>query len=165
MTTNCVFPPELDDKQLLAYLDDPDTHQETARHLEKCSYCREKAQALDGFQKRLTTRLYRITCPSPMELGEYHLRMLPANQNLVVAQHIRDCPHCSQEIAELEGFLHELPSQLSVSDRIQVLIAQLVSGGQADRDHGTFSQAPAFTGLRGWRRASYLSGRRHTDPY
>ena len=130
MSTNCVFPPELEDNQLLAYLDDPEANQEIVRHLEKCSYCRERAEALDRLQKRLTTRLYRITCPSPLELGEYHLRLLPASQMLVVAQHVRECPYCTREMAELEGFLGDLVTEDSFAGTAKVLIARLI-GGQA----------------------------------
>ena len=142
MTTNCVFPPELDDKQLLTYLDHPDDHQETASHLEKCSYCREKAEALGRFQKRLTSQLYRITCPSPTELGEFHLRILPAAQMLIINQHLRACPRCAREVAELEEYLRELAQPSDLLEPIRRRIAKLVSGpGMAS--------SPALAGLRG----------------
>ena len=115
MTKNCVTPPELEDRQLLAWLDDREAHQETAIHLKMCPYCREKAEALDRLQKRLRSGLHRVNCPSSMELGEYHLRMLPASQMLVVAQHVRECPHCAREISELEGFLSDLAPELLLS--------------------------------------------------
>lgn len=144
MSTNCVFPPELDDKQLMLYLDG-EADDETASHLKRCAYCREKAETLDRLQKRLTTRLYRLTCPPPIELGEYHLRMLPASQMLVVAQHLRECPHCTQEVAHLEGFLSDLAPtpEDSLLGKAKVLIAQLV-GGQ-----GEFGSAPVVPALRG----------------
>ena len=144
MSTNCVFPPELDDKQLLLYLDSK-ADKETLSHLERCAYCREKAKTLDRLQKRLTTRLYRITCPSPIELGEYHLRILPDSQILVIAQHLRECPHCTQEVAQLEGFLSDLAPirEDSLLGKAKVLLAQLV-GGQ-----GEFDSAPVVPALRG----------------
>jgi hypothetical protein len=129
LTTNCALPPELDDKQLLAYLDDRNTNQEIAQHLEKCPYCRERAENLDLFQMRLTTRLYRATCPSPMELGEFHMRMLPAPQRLVIAQHIRECPHCERELSQLEEFMKEPKPQAGVLETVKVLMARLISGG------------------------------------
>ncbi|HET9589668.1 MAG TPA: hypothetical protein VFO91_12855 [Anaerolineales bacterium] len=131
MTTNCVFPPELEDKQLLAHLDNPEASPEITRHLEQCPHCREKAQSLDRLQKRLTARLYRVSCPSSMELGEYHLRMLPAPQMLVVAQHVRGCPHCTREVAELEDFLEVLATEDSLATTAKVLIARL-TGGQTE---------------------------------
>lgn len=141
MSTTCEFPPELDDLQLIAYLDDPETNQETARHLEGCQHCRAKAGALDRFQKRLTTRLYRSTCPSPMELGEFHLGMLRASQRLYIGQHLRECPHCAQETSQLEGYLGDL-SRPGLLATAKVFIAQLVSGREA-------IGAPDYAGLRG----------------
>ena len=142
MTTNCVFPPELNDKQLLAYLDG-EVNKEIVSHLEGCAYCREKAETLDRFQRRLTSRLYRATCPPPIELGEYHLHMLPASRMLVVAQHLRECPHCAREIDQLEGFLSDFgPHQeQGFLGKAKVLIARLVGGGEL-----TFTPTAALRG-------------------
>ena len=57
---------------------------------------------MDHIEQALTAQLYRITCPSSEELGEYHLHMLPAEQTTAVAQHLRTCPHCTRELAELK---------------------------------------------------------------
>ena len=130
MSTNCIFPPELDDKQLLAYLDDPDANQETASHIEKCSYCRGKAEALDRFQKDLKSRLYRSTCPPPEELGEFHLKMLPASRRLVIGQHLRACHHCTREISNLTEYLSDREPQPNILESVQEFIAHLVSGGE-----------------------------------
>jgi hypothetical protein len=132
LSKNCVSPPELEDGQLLAYLDDREAHPATALHLKMCPYCRERAGALDRVQKRLRSRLYRLNCPDPMELGEYHLRMLPASQMLVVAQHVRECPHCAREVSELDGFLSDLapaPGE-GLLGQARVLFARLVGRGQ-----------------------------------
>src|SRR6185503_18641157 len=104
---NCISPPELEDYQLLAYLDG-EANQGITSHLERCEYCHERANALARFQDRLKSRLYRVSCPSSLELGEYHLRLLPAPQMLLVAQHVRECPHCERELAQLQDFLSEL---------------------------------------------------------
>ncbi len=143
MSTNCVLPPELDDTQLLAYLDDPQTSQETAHHIDICPHCRLRADNLQRYQKRLTTELYRITCPTPMELGEYHLRTLTAPQRLVVAQHLRECPHCIHEISRLEEFLSELTPRSDVLDAARILFARLVSGGTQT---GYSQASPALRG-------------------
>lgn len=148
MTTKCAFPPELDDKQLLRYLDG-EADEETISHLKGCAHCREKAETLDRLQKRLTSQLYRLTCPSSIELGEYHLHMLPASQMLLIGQHVRQCPHCRREVAGLEDFLIEPAQQTRLLKPIKVLIARLLSGKEADQEHEDFSSAPAFAGLRG----------------
>lgn len=131
MFTNCVSPPELDDKQLFAYLDNQDANPETALHLKECPYCREKAEALERLQKRLTRRLYRIACPSPMELGEYHLHLLPASQMLVLRQHLSECPHCSREIAELDEFLNT--QEAGVIGKAKVILARLLGENNENR--------------------------------
>lgn len=127
MTTNCVFPPELDDKQLLAYLDAPQANPATARHLESCPHCRERANALDRFQKRLTTKVYRITCPSPMELGEFHMQLLSASNRLVIGQHLRQCPRCTEEISLLKDYLSEDEPQRNILESVQEFFANLIS--------------------------------------
>lgn len=144
MSTNCVLPPEPDDIQLLAYLDNPQANQETAQHLQMCPYCRQRAENLNRYQKRLATKLYRITCPSPMELGEYHLRTLTAPQRLVVAQHLRECPHCMQEISRLEEFMSELTPRSDVLDTAKIRFARLVSGGTQT---GFPQASPALRGV------------------
>jgi len=98
----CVSPPELDDRHLWSYVDGEADH-DTMLHLERCGYCSEKAKALAQLQVRVRSRLYRINCPSSLELGEYHLRMLPDSKKLVVVQHVRECIHCARELAQLEG--------------------------------------------------------------
>jgi len=134
----------LSDGQLLAYLDHPEANQEIGLHLTQCSHCRQKAETLERFQKTLTAQLYRINCPSSLELGEYHLRMLPASQMLVISQHVRECLHCASEVAELESFLDDqVPNpEDSLLGRAKVLVARLVGGGEL-----TFTPSPAA--LRG----------------
>lgn len=124
MAISCVYPPELDDKQLLAFLDG-EADKEIIAHLQGCIYCHQKAENLDHFQKRLITRLYRHTCPSAMELGEYHLHILPASQMLIIGQHLRECTHCTHEVAQLESFLSAQES--SLLGQAKLLIARLVS--------------------------------------
>jgi hypothetical protein len=140
---NCIFPPELTDLQLMAYLDKPESNQETASHLEKCPHCQEKAKALELFQKHLKTRLYRSTCPSSEQLGEYYLRMAPANQRLAIAQHLRECPHCASEINTLTDFLKEESSQPEPVKSLRTVFAKLVSGAAGAGSQQTF---PALRG-------------------
>jgi hypothetical protein len=148
---NCVSPPELDDRQLLAYLDDHEANQETALHLKDCPYCNKRTEALMRLQNRLATRLHRLTCPSPMELGEYYLRTMPDAQKLIIAQHLRECRHCEEEFAQLTIFLSDLSpdTDKSFPGQVKVIIARLI-GGQADTSpQGIPSSTPAFTALRG----------------
>jgi len=68
-------------------------------------------------EKLLSSVFYRLSCPKPETLGDYHLGQLPAGEQLVVARHLRDCPHCARELetyaaatdAEAENILERLP--------------------------------------------------------
>ena len=125
---NCISPPELSDRQLLEFLDG-EAEPEITHHLGICKYCRNRADALARLQNGLTARLYRITCPSPLELGEYHLRILPSPQMLIINQHVHECPHCEAEVAQLENFLEDLTMDIkSARTPVRVLIARLLGG-------------------------------------
>lgn len=146
----CISPPELDDGTLLIYLDG-EADQKVAAHLEQCSHCRERAQRLSRLQERMGAEMYRIACPTPLELGEYHLGVLAGTQANVVARHLDDCPHCSREVSQLNTYLGDLSADLefSLAERIRVLVAKLVRpGGQTD-PLGPPAMAPVFAGLRG----------------
>jgi len=147
---NCEFPPELSDLQLLTYLDGEGDN-DIRSHLMGCPYCRERAGGFARLQNRLSSQLYRLTCPSSIELGEYHLRVLLASQELIVAQHLRECPHCKREVDELQNYLSDFPpvAERRVLAGIKVLVARMVSGRAADSEYGEISSAPAFSGLRG----------------
>ena len=126
---NCISPPGPEEWQLLAFLDS-EADPETALHLQGCSYCRERAETLARVQNVLAFRLDRITCPSPAELGEFHLRLLPPAQMLIISQHLRECSRCTREIDQLKEFLRDLapgpPGGLI--QQTKVMIANLVGG-------------------------------------
>jgi len=150
----CVSPPELGDRTLLTYIDGEADSQVVA-HVEQCPHCREKAHRLAHLQDRLTAQLYRLMCPPPRELGEFHLGLLPPAQASAVAQHLAKCPHCTRELAQLKDYLSELSPTLElgpleqIKERLRVLVARLVSGGVEGSPLGPPSLAPAFAGVRG----------------
>ncbi len=119
----CIFPPELDEKSLWTYLDE-EADQDMARHLEQCDYCRARAKGLERLRDQVRSRVYRVACPPALELGEYYLRLLPANQSLTVAGHVRECKHCAKELAQLETFLKDETST-SGAGPFRTLIARL----------------------------------------
>jgi hypothetical protein len=157
----CVSPPELNDRQLLTYIDGEADH-EVVAHLERCPRCREKARRLSRLQDHLMTRLYRATCPPPVELGEYYLDVLPRDQAAAVAQHLVNCPHCARELAQLKGYLAELataeqPGPLErITERVRVLVARLASGGVEVGLLGRPALGPAYVGVRGGEGEPYL---------
>lgn len=103
---------------------------------------------MNSIDKKLSSYLYRIDCPSSQDLGEYHLKMLPAEQMGTIRQHLQTCPHCTKEIAQLETYLNELAPDLDYSfqERVKIWIARLLPSGL---EGGLASGArPAFA-LRG----------------
>lgn len=134
----CISSPALDDTQIISYIEG-EADNAIVAHIKECPYCVERASRLTLFQNRLRARLYRSTCPSSMELGDFHLGLLQAPQALVVAQHVRECPHCTREVAELAEFLAESDMQPDLLETAKVLFARLVGGGAT----------PAFGALRG----------------
>lgn len=125
----CISPPEPEDRLLMAFLDG-EADPETVLHLKECQHCRDRVESLAREQNRLTSRLFRSTCPSASELGEYQLRLLPSDQMLVISQHLRHCPYCPQEITQLEEFLSDLgpAHDTNLLGRAKMLVARLVGG-------------------------------------
>jgi hypothetical protein len=138
---NCITSPALDDTQIVSYIEG-EADDGVVAHVKECLFCRERANRWTLLQNRLRKQLYRVTCPTPVELGDYHLRLLPAPQLLVIAQHVRECPLCRREVADLENFLDELAPKVSLLGTAKVLIARLIGGN-------TGESAPAFAALRG----------------
>jgi len=154
----CIEPPELDEIQLLTWLDG-DADQGVSRHLVKCPHCSAKAVHLHLVEARLTAALYRSSCPSPLALGEYRLGTLARGETTAITRHVAECPHCQREFAQLQSFLADLaplqePTLLAdAAERIRVLIARLV-GGLGSAVSGALSApqpalAPAYAGTRG----------------
>lgn len=149
---SCIAPPELENKQLLAYLDG-EANDQTAAHLAQCSYCRGRAEDLAYAQNLLTAQLYRLTCPAPTDLGQYQLQLLPAAQMDAIRQHLAGCPHCSRELEQLQGYLHQLSPDLELNflERARVLVARLIP----EASGGGPGLTPAFS-QRGGEAGPYL---------
>ena len=149
-----MIPPELADRDLLAYLDG-EADPQVAEHLERCPHCRRRAARLARQQDHLTAQLYRLACPPPQELGEYHLGLLSADQAVAVAHHLAECPHCGREMAQLQDYLADLAPALELSPaervvgRVRVLVARLLAAGGETDWTGQPALVPALAGLRG----------------
>jgi hypothetical protein len=146
----CISPPELDDTALLAYIDGEAAPQVIA-HLKQCPHCRAKARVLARVQDRLTAQLYRLNCPSPLELGEYHLGLLPRDQAAALARHLVECPHCTHEATQLKDYLAQLKPDLAMGplERVRTLVARLISGAPSSGLLGQPALASAYVGVRG----------------
>lgn len=150
----CQNTPQLDDVELLMALDD-EADLEVAMHVSNCPQCQQRSAELASLQQVAAARLFRATCPSSLELGEYHLGMLPPTRSASVQQHVAACPHCAQELTQLDSFLniadpHLHPAPWEVIKRhVKVVVARLASGPQRNNLFGQPAFAPALAGLRG----------------
>src|SRR6266498_2647150 len=136
----CITSPALDDIQIVSYIEG-EADDGVVAHIKECLFCRERANRWTLLQNGLREQLYRVTCPTPVELGDYHLGLLPAPQVLVIAQHVRECPLCRREVADLKNFLDDLAPEISLLGAARVLIARLISGNIGDKYPGCSQQA------------------------
>lgn len=114
--TQCVDPSELEEGALIAFVDGRRTPLDRASarvqaHLDRCPHCRAQVAVLHCTLAQLRAQLYRTSCPAPEELGLYQLNLLPPDEQLVIARHVRECPHCRRELDQLAG-TEERPSLL-----------------------------------------------------
>lgn len=146
----CASPPELEDEQILKYLDG-EADPRVAAHVAQCAHCRERVKRLARLQEQLTAQLYRTQCPTSQELGEYHLGTLPGERAVLIAQHVAECPHCAEELAQLKEYLGAVASDLEVGpvERARVWVAELIRGGTGMAGQGRLTSAPAYAGVRG----------------
>lgn len=146
----CVSPPELGDYQLLMYLDG-EADSPVIEHLASCPYCRQQADQLARLQNTLTARLFRLGCPSTLELGDYQLGMLPSGQARAVKRHLKDCLFCTRELDQLRLYLGEAPTPVKADllEKARVLVARLVNESLNLHFPGETGLAPAYAGLRG----------------
>src|SRR5215212_4771997 len=121
----CITSPALDDTQIVSYVE-READDTVVAHIKECPFCSEKVTQWTLLQNSLRKQLYRVTCPTSMELGDYHLKLLPDPQALIVAQHVRECPLCRREVAELENFLNDLAPKAGVIETAKMLIARVI---------------------------------------
>jgi hypothetical protein len=150
----CSQAPQLTETELLMALDG-EASAEVTRHIDQCPACQDRLLQLRTLQDRLASRLFRADCPSSLDVGDYHLGLLPAAQALAVERHLTACPWCSGESTVLAEFLADsrqaarIDLLAPVRQGVKVLVARLSSPLTTDGLLGQPSLAPAFAGLRG----------------
>src|SRR5687768_1700118 len=135
----CITSPALENVEIAKYVDG-EADEAVIAHIQQCPFCNERARQWTLLQNRLKKQFYRANCPTPMELGDYHLGYLPDPQKLVVSGHLRECLLCKREVAVLEDFLNSLSPESGLLGAAKVLVARLM-GSQAEN-----GLAPALRG-------------------
>jgi hypothetical protein len=136
----CISSPALENIEIARYVDG-EAEDAVVAHIKECPFCSDRARQWTLLQKSLRKQFYRKTCPTPAELGDYHLGLLPARQVLAVAQHIRECALCRQEVLQLEEYLAELAPERGLLEPVKILIGRIISG-----QPGELSSSPALRG-------------------
>lgn len=113
-----MIPPPLSDDELSAILDGIFDDQ-VQIHLENCESCTARLDKMQKLEKTLQQRLNRFECPSSVQLGEFYLQMLKADEIQRIAQHVEGCPRCQNEISTLIHFLDD--SQESPRKKAEII--------------------------------------------
>ena len=123
-----------------------------SQHVAQCADCTADLKLLRETTTTLLASLYRATCPTSLQLGEYSLGLLPTQESTLIESHLVSCPHCSAELGQLDAFMAEpepmpAPSRSeSLAEPVRMFIARLVSGLNS---LGQPAITPAFAALRG----------------
>ena len=157
------FPAQLNDGQVLAYIDDT-ANNETKRlveaYLSDHPDFAQEIQQMSHLQETLIGALNRATSPSSLELGEYLLGLLPTARASEVEQAIATHPAIARETAALEAYWTMLTPDLDpppesrgsmvsqAAGQVDILIAKLVNSLSG---HLTGGPTPALAGVRGTR--------------
>jgi hypothetical protein len=106
----CVEPGLVSPEELLAFATGDATPRASA-HVARCPACAAQAATYAATDHLLRERLFRADCPSPQALGELALGWLDPRAALAARQHLAVCPHCTGELALLEGDLRGDPME------------------------------------------------------
>lgn len=106
MIFNCIAPQEINEDELLAYLDDPASlpkviRQQLEAHLTQCAACTEHLAALRQTEQLFQVTLFRQSCPDLDSLLQYQAGFLSAAAYQSIQHHLATCIYCPQELAQL----------------------------------------------------------------
>jgi anti-sigma factor RsiW len=107
---SCSFPPPLTEDQITAATDG-DVDPSVQQHLSQCASCAGRFAQAQKVEQMLKSKLHRWDCPTPQQLGDYHLGLLSQADERVITTHLEQCTSCQAELVDLRAFL--------ASDRVQ----------------------------------------------
>ncbi len=104
------------DEELISLaLDEETLPEDTNNHLQQCEICQQRLARYKQVNTYLLSHLYRSQCPTGEELSLYCADLLPAYERMRIANHVLDCPLCTNELAETRKFLRTLDVELPES--------------------------------------------------
>lgn len=124
---DCLSPMAPNDEELLKYaLDEEPLPPGAMGHLELCSICQQRLTRYKQANKFLLVQLYRSQCPDATLLNHYCAGLLPGDENIRLASHIRDCPLCTDDVANIRRLLNNFDPFPPPSLVVQRILANLV---------------------------------------
>lgn len=136
--TECINPSEIQEGDLLAYAEGQ-ASAGVQDHVRRCAYCAERAALYERLDRRLRSGLYRTSCPPSDVLARWQLHLLPTDEELQVAAHVRACSHCTRELGELAA----------VDDDLLSVLLERMRGVSRWMEATLVTTAPRPVGLRG----------------
>lgn len=100
----CSAPPPLTDDQLSAAIDGV-SDRSVQEHVDQCPGCATRLAQARQIEGVLHARLRRWDCPTPQQLGDYHLGLADQATDRRIVRHLESCVACTAEIEELRRFL------------------------------------------------------------
>jgi hypothetical protein len=99
----------------------------------KRSHPGHAAGGVERSQKLMLKSLYRFDCLTPLEIGEYHLGLIPPPARARFEQHFQACPLCQDELAalrqymEAETFRPVAASPSSLAEKLSGWVQEIVA--------------------------------------
>ena len=93
---------------------------------------------MDNWEKKFTDLFYRSDCPDVTELRDYQFEVLDNDVRSKIDIHLKACPHCEAELAELMAVPEPAmltvdikPKQIGLRERLKTIVATMseLSGG------------------------------------
>lgn len=112
MKLKCIQPDEIEDSDLVAYIDG-EALPATIAHIEACAFCQQEVNQLLRVDLLLREAAYRENCPEPDELWLYTNGMLYSEKVQTLSLHIEECRYCQQDVQQLGTavFNYDSPAQ------------------------------------------------------
>jgi len=98
--TLCVAPHEIQDGDLMAFLDS-EASTLVVDHLNRCPACQADTGDLAALAGEMGAALFRVACPPVDDLLAYQANLLGLGEQAQIRLHVQGCAHCQLELAEL----------------------------------------------------------------
>ncbi len=103
------MPGSVSPEELLAYASGETADARVSAHVAICAACAEQAASYRDLDEALRSRLFRATCPSSLDLGEFALGLNEPAAAASIRAHLATCPHCQDELGTLRESLRGDP--------------------------------------------------------